>query len=653
MAANGWTASAPDGWSLSGSGGVAAQAQHFGGVAGGPLPAPAEGRQFAYMTGASALYQQVGVVETNRRYTMTVALGTRAGTKSGVTQLAFGAGAWDNSDLALMHGTSNLVAGTFGELAFGFDTFGALGAYAGQALYARVSHSTVDQGAYDNVSVTESDEPAFISNSGFEFPMVVAGGYAYVPACWTVRATDSRSGVIAMAEKFGGVAGGALPAPANGRQAAFVLSDGFLLQDIGTVLSNKLYTLTMAVGTRSDYAVPGTNTYWLRAGAWDTGTALACRTAAMPTPGTFTDSSIRFETGKGVNADKVGSRLFLVMGGSSLAAAPQCVYDNPRVVVSDLPDTYLANAGFEAPVVDAGGWSGSIAAWEGVGTAGSFGVIAYGHRFGGVAGGPLPDPAEGRQSAFVASGSCIYQDFGVVEAERIYKLTVAYGRRSDQGEGVGTISLRSGTWNGTVLAAADEGALPAGTFVSRSVGFETTNGAHDDAVGSRLLVVLGAPSTQVAFDSVSLAVRSPARVSVSGVVEHENLATDELLVVTGPLDSEVDELAVNASAGSVLLSLESTAPTYVLLWLTGGDAGKYSALAAEISTGGAQVLTLPDNDWLELSKRYDNFNMLVKLPGAGMAVNWDFSSGCEWDGVVVDKMAVATRPRLGTVISLH
>jgi hypothetical protein len=29
----------------------------------------------------------------------------------------------------------------------------------------------------------------------------------------------------------------------------------------------------------------------------------------MPAPGTFADSAISFETGKGVNADKIGSRL--------------------------------------------------------------------------------------------------------------------------------------------------------------------------------------------------------------------------------------------------------------------------------------------------------------------------------------------------------
>ena len=99
--------------------------------------------------------------------------------------------------------------------------------------------------------------------------------------------------------------------------------------------------------------------------------------------------------------------------------------------------------------------------------------------------------------------------------------------------------------------------------------------------------------------------------------------------------------------------MASTAPTYVLLWLTGGDAGKYDALASEIGASGAAVLTVPDKEWLELNKRYDAFNMLVKLPGAGVAVNWDFSSECDWDGVVVDKIAVTSRLRLGTAVILH
>ena len=534
VAAGGYTTTAPNGWTLAGgSVGVAAQAQHFGGVAGGPLPAPAEGRQFVYMIGAGSLYQKIGIVATNRRYTMTVALGTRLGTKSGYTELGFGAGSYYDNSLAVIAGTSNMVAGTFGDISFGFDTFGALGAYAGQALYVRVKHFTNEQGVYDNIRVTESDAPSFISNSGFEFPMVAAGGYAFAPACWTVRNADNRGGVMAMADKFGGVAGGALPAPADGRQAAFVLSDGFLVQDIGAVLSNKLYTLTMAVGTRSDYAVPGTNTYWLRSGAWDTGSALACRTAVMPIPGMFADSTVRFETAKGINADKVGSRLFLVMGGSSVAAAPQCVYDNPRVVVSDLPVAYLANAGFEAPLVDAGSWSGSVAAWEGVGAAGSFGVIAYADRFGGFAGGPMPDPGEGRQAAFVAGGACLYQDFGVIENDKIYRLTVAQGQRSDQSEGTCQISLRQGSWNGMVLSAADEGAVPAGTFVTRTIGFETTFGANSGAVGERLFIVLSALGNQVAFDNAALSVRAPARVSVSVEAEHDNLATGGSLSITG------------------------------------------------------------------------------------------------------------------------
>jgi hypothetical protein len=72
--------------------------------------------------------------------------------------------------------------------------------------------------------------------------------------------------------------------------------------------------------------------------------------------------------------------------------------------------------------------------------------------------------------------------------------------------------------------------------------------------------------------------------------------------------------------------------------------GKYGALASEIGASGAQVLTVPDKEWLELNKRYDAFNMLVKLPGAGVAVNWDFSSGSDGRGLV-DKIAALLQTR--------
>jgi len=279
------------GWSVT-AGGVAANAEKVGGVAGGELPAPADGRQFAWISGSNSIYQQVGVIESNRFYTLTVALGRRTDHESGTAQLALCANAWNSNEVAMIQGTANAVTGTFHDVSFGFDTFGPLAAYAGQALYVRLTHtSSGGQGVYDNVRLTESSVPAFISNADFEFGALNGGGYSYGPPCWSVYNTNNAAGILAMADQFGGVAGGSMPAPASGRQAAFINGGGFLVQEVGVIASNKIYTLTFAIGTRNGYS-PGTYTVWLKDGAWNSATTLVTETSSAPPSGTLVDSSI-------------------------------------------------------------------------------------------------------------------------------------------------------------------------------------------------------------------------------------------------------------------------------------------------------------------------------------------------------------------------
>lgn len=91
-----------------------------------------------------------------------------------------------------------------------------------------------------------------------------------------------------------------------------------------------------------------------------------------------------------------------------------------------------------------------------------------------------------------------------------------------------------------------------------------------------------------------------------------------------------------------------------MLWLTGGDADQYATLAAALSADGATALTTADNDWMQLAKRYSGFNILIKFPGrTDSAFNWDFGEGWDWDGTVVDKVAVATKPMPGTLICVY
>lgn len=240
----------------------------------------------------------------------------------------------------------------------------------------------------------------------------------------------------------------------------------------------------------------------------------------------------------------------------------------------------------------------------------------------------------------------------MIASNKIYTLTVAVGTRSSGS--AGTISLKDNAWDGADLAAATYASPDAGSFTNRIVGFATTNGLHAAAVGHHLFIVLHTSVNQGAFDNVVLAVRRAAGVSLGDAPSYTNLATEGVLQVAGPLLSETDDLTLNAAMGSVVFSQSVPAPIYVMLWLTGGDAVRYSALAAELNTGGVSVLTIADNDWIQLAKRYSGFNMLVKFPGLSKtAFNWDFSEGCGWDGTMIDKVAVSTKLTSGAIILLQ
>jgi hypothetical protein len=188
------------------------------------------------------------------------------------------------------------------------------------ALSPSAHTSSGGQGVYDNVRLTESSVPAFISNADFEFYSLADGGYTYGASCWSVYNTNTIAGILAMADQFGGVAGGNMPAPASGRQAAFINGGGFLVQEVGVIASNKIYTLTFAIGTRNGYS-PGTYTVWLKDGAWNSATTLVTETSSAPPSGTLVDSSISFNTIKGFNANDVGHRLFVTLGAVPRSAS--------------------------------------------------------------------------------------------------------------------------------------------------------------------------------------------------------------------------------------------------------------------------------------------------------------------------------------------
>jgi hypothetical protein len=380
----------------------------------------------------------------------------------------------------------------------------------------------------------------------------------------------------------------------------------------------------------------------------------------VPEVAAFTNVALSFSSGKIPWRDKTGHPLFLVLR----AGNDQRHFDAISVTTSEAPPLKLENASFEYPQVGDGGWIGSAQSWFKTAGVASAGVLAMADAFGGIAGGEMPSPAAGRQAGYVDPSTHLFQDIDIVRDGYLYTLTVAHGRRaggnySGNGlpEGSGFIALRGDAWDGLDIVTLPIVTPSPGTFVDRTLGFATTNGLNANAVGTHLVVVLGSDNIQNVFDNVRYTAQRPSRgVSLTGMPLHENVATDGELTVTGNYLSETDGLTEDTATGSVVLSQSLPAPTCVMLWLTGGDAIHYAALAQALSEAseGVDVLTVPDHDWSNLAAKYGAFDMLLKFHGTSdIAFNWDFGDGYAWDGTVVDKVAVSTKIITGTLLLIN
>src|SRR6266705_6667482 len=102
-----------------------------------------------------------------------------------------------------------------------------------------------------------------VNNFSFENPVLGSGNYNASVADWTIFSgnageQDFGTGQFTQADP--------LAAPADGNQAVYIYAGGggggaggSIYQDVGTLLPNTLYTLTVAVGNRSDQNQPAGN----------------------------------------------------------------------------------------------------------------------------------------------------------------------------------------------------------------------------------------------------------------------------------------------------------------------------------------------------------------------------------------------------------
>jgi hypothetical protein len=121
-----------------------------------------------------------------------------------------------------------------------------------------------------------------------------------------------------------------LASPADGSQAAYVAHGDKIYQDVGTLLANTTYTLTLAVGQRIETANQGGGIFKLINGTTDLGTVLATSTLSLPTAGTFTSQSITFTSGATVSGD-LTIALFQTSGA-------QVVFDNVQLTALSVPE---------------------------------------------------------------------------------------------------------------------------------------------------------------------------------------------------------------------------------------------------------------------------------------------------------------------------
>ena len=185
-----------------------------------------------------------------------------------------------------------------------------------------------------------SSAPAVtIQNFDFEMPALTNGDYQgdpNYPAPFTVPGWTSDSANLNGVQNFIGTgsfgAGSTLPAPADGKQALYINgSDSY--QDVGPLLPNKTYTLTVAAGNQPGFGPGSTGVIELVNGTNALGTVLSSTTISTQPVSSFADFTTTFMTGNSVSGD-----LTIVL---SRASGSQMDYDNVRLTATPEPSSMI------------------------------------------------------------------------------------------------------------------------------------------------------------------------------------------------------------------------------------------------------------------------------------------------------------------------
>jgi hypothetical protein len=340
----------PSGWSAFNEGSEGdIGSQNAGGVdysVFDPLAPPAGGNQYCYInmfnpSVTGGIYTDVGPLKPNTIYTLTVAIGSRedrinspgiisliGGSDNTGPVLASGGGlparqnSWQNYSISFTNGSSTA------DLTIALSVVG---------------NGATIQADFDNVQLTSTPAPLTVSNPGFEANVAAGPGQLVTgaPAGW------ASFNQVATGDIGSEWAGGTdfttpLAAPGAGNQYCYVnlyqnpnLSTG-IYQDVGALLANTVYTLSVAIGNRADrQELPGIIS--LINGTNNTGTILVSTNGVPGPQNIWQNFTTGFTTGNSVNGDlTIELSVDPTVTGFGNGGSIQAAFDNVQLTATPI-----------------------------------------------------------------------------------------------------------------------------------------------------------------------------------------------------------------------------------------------------------------------------------------------------------------------------
>jgi len=188
-----------------------------------------------------------------------------------------------------------------------------------------------------------------VPNFSFESPVLPGGannnggnGNTTVISNWTITAPPSNTDNGVYHPIAGFTSTDPLPAPANGNQLAYLVpgagntSSITTSASLGTVAANMLYTLTVALGNRSDNLFFDTGTYTIDLLANGASVAEATLAGSAIPHGTFSDLSAVFTSP--ASGPLIGESLTIRLSATAGSNSDEGIFDNVRLTASPVPE---------------------------------------------------------------------------------------------------------------------------------------------------------------------------------------------------------------------------------------------------------------------------------------------------------------------------